>query len=161
MEFERFLKTIIDEVLRPNGFSRRRNVWHKDSTEALLSITLSRDRYRASQFYLDLQVTLKGGESKPNDAYFLFGRDYATNVEDKIELEQCLNARRTELDVASLTEKLARLIETKGLPLWNTMLTVEGLRKLWRQGDLKHYGVSRQLQAVLKDSAGQTDPFFQ
>ena len=109
-------ESILNTVLKPHGFKKKGNTWSWHGDETVCEIKLDKDRWKPNQSYLGLAISvLPLNPSSPSEqlVWHLFGRGYSPRVEDKVELENCLNSSYETVGGRHRVELLAEICKER------------------------------------------------
>jgi hypothetical protein len=150
-EIEILMKT----TLKPLGFSKKGNVWALQENETICEIVLEKDRWRKEQFYLSFQVWLLQIHPHNTKKFIcdISGRGYSPRVQDKVELEHCLNLRYAVVSNQPRMECLSGIYKNKFTPFVLSLRTLTGIKRAYLTGQLLAFFVSRDLKELLSETS--------
>ncbi len=135
------VKETIAAVMKKNGFRRKSNSWYLRTDDTILVVNLQKSIYGDS-YFVNLAVWMKAlGENTFPRQNHCHIRLRAETLEEPIRRDYwdrtVLNLENTDISDAERTQKILSLLEEKALPFLLSCGSVEGIRKLYREGRLK------------------------
>jgi hypothetical protein len=143
------IERLIDDEVRPMNFIKKGKKWHRGSPETICRLTLTKDRWKQEQHYLDIYVSViklnrKSASEEP--VWHIIGSVFSPQIEEKVEWERCLNTGYDEVSGKPRQVRLIEVLQEKIVPLLQSFETLEGIRKLLLSGQLRAMGVRTELQ---------------
>ena len=133
----------------------KRNIWSLQGDETICEIVLEKDRWRKEQFYLGFEVWLL--QIHPDNTKQcicdISGRGYSPRVQDKVELEHCLNLRYTAVSDKPRMECLGEICKNKFIPFMLSLRTLAGIKHAYSTGQLIAFFVSKELKELLLETS--------
>jgi len=178
-ENEKFIEQVLNELLHPYGFIKKRHTWCKDYGECIGVISFERSTW-GEQYWLDFGVLLKeldsnhfpkynechiGGrvgelsdDMRTFDRYLEF-EDKNITPKEKEQIKELLKNKTDIFDLSkieppkySLEERKAiieAVIKNKVLPFLESLKDSNGIKKLWVEGVLRKFPVALRLKKHL------------
>lgn len=120
------LETVIDGVLKPRGFLKRRSAWYRHHAEVISVLDLQKSRF-GGQYYVNLAVALHGlnpGEYPPEERCHI--RVRLEEIANREDVLQTFDLENRSLKSAERTQQICMLIET-GADWLEKLTTVESV----------------------------------
>lgn len=141
------LKTIIDDVLRPLGFTNKRSAWYRHRQDTILIVDLQKSDF-GGQYYVNLSVVLRGlnADDYPREEFghvrkrldrIIEQREYAnvafdledtsiTSSERQLRISQLIARGAEWLEGLSMVEVLTRELRSNESLQRHTTLQARG-----------------------------------
>lgn len=144
------IEKLVDREVRVLGFSKKGKKWFRTSPETICQLTLTKDRWRPEQSYLETYVSVIEFNTADSEepVWHIFGRGFSPKVEDKVEWEKCLNARYAEVSGRPRQARLVEILREQGLPLLRSFETLDGVKNALFSNQLRAMGVRTELQDI-------------
>jgi hypothetical protein len=146
-------ESVLNSLLKPHGFKKKAKTWVWRGEETLCEIKLEKDRWRANQSYLGVAISaLPIIAAHPSDepVWHLFGRGYSPKVDDKVELEDCLDANCETVRGRPRLELLTEICSNRFVPFVLSLRTIAGIKRAYDLGHLRRFMVRNELRALLE-----------
>jgi hypothetical protein len=140
------IEKLVDSVLKPSGFAKKGQKWHRVSPETVCRVTLQKSR---NQYYLDMDVSVLrlnplGQTGEP--VWHIIGRMFSPSIEEKIEWEKCLNVSKEFVSGKPREQRLLEILQERIVPLVQAFQSVDGIKEVLFSGQLRGMGVRTELQ---------------
>jgi hypothetical protein len=149
------IERVLSDLLKPHGFTKKGKTWSCAGEETRCQVRLEKDRWRTEQSYLGFCVSvlrLKSSATGQEPTWHLFGWGYSERVEDKLELERCLNTRCESVSGLPRMALLAEICAARYVPFVLSLRTMAGIKEAYMAGRLRRCGVRTELQEFLATS---------
>lgn len=145
---EREIEKIIDSQLRTLDFKKKGKKWYRITPETICRVTLSKNRWKRHQQYLEMDVSVLNLNAEPSNepTWHIIGSMFSPDVNEKVEWEKCLNTRYDTVSGKARQLRLVEILREKIIPLLKSFESLEGIRTSLFSGTLRGMGVRTELQ---------------
>jgi len=142
------IERLIDREVRPINFMKKGKKWFRTTPETICRLTLTKDRWKPDQHYLDIDVSIisLNPHTSKEPVWHIIGSVFSPIVEEKVEWEKCLNVRYDEVSGKPRVVRLVEVLQQRIVPLLRSFETLEGIKKALFSNHLRGMGVRTELQ---------------
>ncbi len=144
------LKQQFADKLNPANFKLKSNAWYKENEENTIVVELQKSNYSES-YFLNIAVWLKAlGDNQFPKERFCHIRMRADSyfTDSGAEIADTLDFSETELD-SEKSASIDRLLLEKVLPLSDKLSSIEGLKELYKKGELGNVFLHKNARELL------------
>ncbi len=127
---------VFEQNVQQAGFIKKRGSWYFNGAETILVVNLQKSNY-GKQYYVNLAVYVKQfGEER-------FPKEHKCHIRIRLDAvvtdrtERTLNADDSSLPEEERRNAVAQLMQTKAIPFLQRMATLDGIRQMVKQGELR------------------------
>ena len=142
-------RSVVGAYLQANGFTQVKQNWVYQGEETTCRIKLERVRYKKGRYYLRYYVRILPLSLWRFEGPVLSGTMYSPYVQDKVELEACLNENIETLGPVSRLNHLDYMMREKVIPFLHQLRTVQGIRRMYMDGVLRGSAIHKELADFL------------
>jgi hypothetical protein len=144
-------KTVISSNLRANGFLVKGGYWLYEDYQTTCQVKLESVRYKHGKHYLSYYIKILPLFMWKFDGPLISGTMYSPSIDDKIELEACLNENLATVGGIPRLERLNYLMKTRVIPFLLELRTTDGIRRMHTEGFLRGAAVHAELLVYLRE----------
>jgi hypothetical protein len=150
------LLDVINAVLAPAGFRRRKETWYRANEDTVTLVNLQKSQW-GGQFFVNLAVYLRalGNAASPAE-HQAHIRVRLTSIagESSAPLDEALDLERAGISTESRASRITAAMIDVALPFLTDRSVVPALRQLYATGQLGPVLLVKDARRLLEDSSG-------
>ena len=146
------LAKVVNEVLVPAGFRRRKDTWYKANEDTIILLNLQKSQY-GGQYFINLAVYLRhlGTASSPSENQsHIRVRLTAIAGSEALAIGEALDLERPGVSTGQRRDTIVRALTTMALPFLAERSVLPYLRKLHAEGTLGPVFVTKATLTLLE-----------
>ncbi len=127
---------VFEQNLRQAGFIKKGDSWYFSGAETILVANLQKSNY-GNQYYVNLAVYVKQfGEER-------FPKEHKCHIRMRLDAvvtdgtERTFNAEDLSVSEEERQNAVAQVMQSKAIPFLQRLATLEGIRRMVQQGELR------------------------
>ncbi len=147
---------LVDRVLNPYGFKRRKNTWYLDAPEIIAVVDLQKSRW-GQQFFINLAFYLKslGSERFPkeNHCHARVRLSALLDTAERAKFDQALDLEDTSFSQSQREEVIETALRRSGLPLLQAGRSLDALRTFLTEREVPSLFLAKEARSALANQS--------
>jgi hypothetical protein len=150
---QKMIESLIDEILLPSGFKKKKATWYRKTTSVLQLLNLQKSQYGA-QFFVNLGfvpdgIPVDGMPTPKENKCPIRIRLSSALAAERDEIEALFDLEQTAISDLDRDRRIRELFSSKVIPLFETLSDTLGLKAGIEQGVFKRGAINRLAQECL------------